>query len=131
MNFKQEYIKFLLNTASFISHDLESAELYLESQEYDINSIKNEAKKNFSKITTKLKAIETKRKMSDNQELKRLAKQTVDELLASHGFNFLNYAKGNSIPLHNRNLESFTDEDIKKTLINYHFLKMLKDLESD
>lgn len=123
---KKDYIKLYLASAEEITSSKESIEQYAEEEELDLESIRQDGAKRIKKLLFKVKAKSIKQEMTQGEHLKQKALEFVEKLMGEANFSFANYIRTEQIALHNKNLESLTDEDIKNTLVEYHYLKMIE-----
>ncbi|MBR09454.1 MAG: hypothetical protein CMP48_17435 [Rickettsiales bacterium] len=128
---KKDFNKLFIAGADEISSSKDSVEKYAEEEGLDIEAIRKEGSKRIKQILFKAKAAETKKEMVAGEHLKKAAVEFVEKLMSEANFTFSNYIKTERIALHNKNLESLTEEDIKNTLIEYHYLKMIKNDKKD
>lgn len=127
----KEFLKITLSNADAISESSQSVKDYAHEEGIDIDQVMSEGKKRMKRLMLKLKAEETRSEMISNQTLKEMALEIVDRLMEEVNFSFPTYVQEHGIPVHNRNLEKLSDEDIKNTLIQYHYLKLIEKNKKD
>ncbi|WP_339880800.1 hypothetical protein [uncultured Algoriphagus sp.] len=123
---KIDFLRLMLTNADAISENDESVKIYAHDEGIDLDKVKSEGKQSFKRMMLRLNAEKTRTEMQSNQSLKEMALEIVDKLMEKANFSFESYIIQNSIPMHNRNLEKLSDTDIKNTLIQYHYLKLIE-----
>ena len=116
-----------MSSLDSVSSDKEDANSYLSEQGLDSNEIISEGLQRIRKIQLRIEASKTKNEMESTEFFKNIAIEKVKELLNNTDFTFPSFIKANKLAIQNRNIESFTKEDIENTLIQYYYLKYLKE----
>ncbi|WP_339750761.1 hypothetical protein [Algoriphagus aquimarinus] len=128
---KIDFLRLMLAEGDAISENNESIKIYAREEEIDLEKVKSEGKQRFKRIMLRLNAEKMQTEMKSNQSLKEMALEIVDKLMEKANFSFESYVIQKSIPMHNRNLEKLSDADIKNTLIQYHYLKLIEKSKLD
>lgn len=124
---KTEFINFVLTELESISSTPQDATEYLKSEGLDVEEILEEGRKRLSKIRLNIEAGRTRAEMLSMEAVKDEAMKWVDKLMSSHGFSFADFIKTENLALQNRNIEGFTKDDIKNTLVQYFTLKFFEE----
>ncbi|MFD2574626.1 hypothetical protein ACFSUS_28600 [Spirosoma soli] len=120
---KSDFLKLIMSDLEFTSCDKEEVARYMEEEGLDRDSIIKEGMKGIKQIRLHAQAMKTQREMNSTQYIKDKALKWVEGLLNNVNFSFPEFAKSHELVLHNRNIEAFTEEDIKNTLTSYFYLK--------
>lgn len=123
---KEAFIRFVMCSSEFISSDKQHAIEYLEGQGLNVKAIINEGMKKIKKLQLQINAEKNRKEMIQNESVRQKAEEWVDKLLVDVGFSFLDFVKEKKLVLHNRNLQSLTPNDIRKTLVEYFLLEFLQ-----
>lgn len=123
---KSNFANLFLATAETTSCDHEEAKHYLASRGLNPEDILKEGQKRLKLIRLKAEAFKTTEEMKLNNEAKAKAAEWVESLLSNIEFSFIDFVKEENLVLQNRNLESLSPEDVKNTMINFFYLKFLK-----
>lgn len=126
-NSKKEFIELMRSQLDSISSDKEAANSYLAEQGFDPTEIASEGLRRIKKLQLKINADKTKNEMVMSENLKEKAKRMVANLLANPDFSFPSFAETHQLSMQNCKFESFTEEDVKSALINYFYLKFIRD----
>jgi hypothetical protein len=59
------------------------------------------------------------------------AAEIVRELMGSINFHFPDFVVSNKLSLHNNNLETLSEEDIRNTLIDFYMMKLDEEQEKE
>lgn len=124
---KSEFIKFVLADLESISSTADDAKQYLASEGLNVEEILGEGRRRLSKIRLKLEASHTRAEMLSMESVKQEAMKWVDKLMGSRGFSFTDFVRTENLALQNRNIEGFTRDDIKNTLVQYFTLKFFEE----
>lgn len=128
---KKDFLKLLLSNADDISDNDETIKSYAQDEGIDIEGVRSEGKKRLKRLMLKLNAEKTQAEMISNRSLKEMALDLVEKLMSQADFSFQNYVQQQQIPVHSRNLKEFSPEDVKNTLVQYHYLKFLETKRND
>tara|TARA_A100000171_G_scaffold35638_3_gene34221 strand:+ start:17144 stop:17557 length:414 start_codon:yes stop_codon:yes gene_type:complete len=123
----RNYINLLIGEWDTVSHSEETAKQFMKQEGLNYDEIKAEGIKRLKRLRLQLNA--EKKLASDNalNHLLEKAKSLVNDLMSDTRFSFRNFLSENDLVLHNRNIESFTKEDIRNTLEKYYYLKLVED----
>ena len=114
-----------------ISSSDDAAKQYANDEGLDFDSIRSEGLKRMKQLRLKLKAKEKLETDEARIPLKEKARELVNNLLQDPSFSLLSFMNQNEIALHNRSIDSFTDEDIRNTLEQFYYMKMSKEDKKD
>ena len=123
---KKDFLRLIESQASERSSCLEKAFEYLREEGIDTEKLIEQGISRIKQIRLRIEASKTKAEMKMYEPLRVRAIKKVKELLADSNFSFPTFIKQEGIILQNRNFESFTDEDIERTLINYFHMKYIE-----
>lgn len=123
----RNYINLVIGESDAVSHSEGSARNYAEQEGLNYDEIKAEGIKRLKRLKLILNA--ENKVASDNalNHLMEKAKAIVNELMSDINFSFSNFLNENDLALHNRNIESFTKEDVRSTLEKYYYLKFIEE----
>lgn len=124
---KESLIRLIMVGLDSVSSDKESAKSYLSEHGLDANEVISEGLQRIRKVKLQIEASKTKNEMLSNESLRRRAIEKAKELLGNTEFSFAAFVKANKLAIQNRNIESFTKEDIENTLNQYFYLKYLEE----
>ncbi len=122
---KEDFIKLINSYANYISSSNERSIDYLKSESIDTDKFVEEGINRIRQIKLRIAAEETMKEMELSKSVKDRAIEKVKEILSKADFSFASFVQQEGLVLQNRNIESFTEKDIERTLINYYFLKFL------
>lgn len=122
---KTDFIRLILSHADSVSSDGKAAGQYLSSEGLNVEAIKKEGMKRLKKLQLQIEADKTRQEMKSSAGFNDKAIEFVNNLLKDINFSFPDFVRKENLVLQNRNLESFTKEDIKNTLVQYYTLKFL------
>lgn len=122
---KTDFIRLILSHADSVSSNGEAAGQYLSSEGLNVEAIKKDGMKKLKRLQLRIEADKTRREMEGSAGFKDKAIELVNNLLKDINFSFPDFVRKENLVLQNRNLESFTKEDIKNTLVQYYTLKFL------
>lgn len=128
---KNDFLRFIKSHIDFVSSNREAAAEYLSSEGLSVDNIIAENIKKIKRLQLQLQSTETKKEMIALNDIKQKAISYVEQLMGTKGFYFPTFIKTENLSFQNRNLESFSEEDIKNTLINYYLLKFIKENKSN
>lgn len=119
--------KIILASVDSISCDRAKAEEYLSAEGLNPDAIKAEGIKRIRRLQMQVRATKTRAEMesASDASIKQKASDWVEKVLSDARFSFAAFVKEENLVLQNRNLTSFTKEDIKNTLIQFFYLKFL------
>ena len=120
---KSDFLKLIISELEFTSCDKAESAQYFEEEGLNRDSILKEGMKGIRQIRLQAQSIQTQREMNSTEYIKDKALKWVENLLSNINFSFPEFAKSHQLVLHNRNIEAFTEEDIKNTLTSYFYLK--------
>ena len=123
---KTEFINFVLADLDSVSATPESAREYLANEGIDVNRVLEEGRKRIRKVQLKLEALRTRSEMLSLESVKEKAIAWVDKLMAKKNFSFAEFITTEDLALQNRNIEGFTQDDIRNTLVHYYTLKFFE-----
>ena len=121
----------LMGELNAISSSDDAAKQFANDEGLDYDSIRSEGLKRMKQLQLKMKA---KAKLEIDEAripLKEKAREFVNNLLQDPSFSFFNFMSQNEIALHNRSIDSFTQEDIRNTLEQFYYMKMSKEDNQD
>ena len=110
-----------------ISCNKENSIAYLKEEGLNPDSIKEEGLRRLKRLQLQLNAAKTKREMIANEKARQEANEWAERILSDISFSFPAFVKEEKMVLQNRNIESFTKEDIRHTIAQYLFMKLLND----
>jgi hypothetical protein len=123
----RNYINLVIGESDAVSHSEGSARNYADLEGLNYDEIKAEGIKRLKRLKLILNA---ENKVASDNGLNHLmvkAKAMVNELMSDINFSFSNFLNENDLALHNRNIESFTKEDVRSTLEKYYYLKLIEE----
>ncbi|RZK32435.1 MAG: hypothetical protein EOO61_16915 [Hymenobacter sp.] len=113
-----------------VSCNKESSIEYLKEEGLNPESIREEGMRRFKRLQLQMNAAKTKREMVANEKIKQDATDWAERILSDISFSFPVFVKEEKMVLQNRNIESFNKEDIRHTITQYLFMKLLSDSKS-
>jgi hypothetical protein len=113
-----------------VSCNKESSIEYLKEEGLNLESIREEGMRRFKRLQLQMNAAKTKREMVANEKIKQDATDWAERILSDISFSFPVFVKEEKMVLQNRNIESFNKEDIRHTITQYLFMKLLSDSKS-
>lgn len=113
-----------------VSCNRENSIDYLKEEGLNPDSIREEGMRRFKRLQLQLKAVRTKREMAASEKARQEATEWAERILSDISFSFPAFVKEERMVLQNRNIESFTKEDIKHTVTQYLFMKLVNDSKS-
>ena len=128
---KSDFIRFVMTTIDHNSNDNTRAKEYLSSQGLNVDAIISEGLKRIKRLQHSQNAKMTKNDYFSNDLIKSKANEWVEKILADSTFSFTRFVKEENLVLQNRNLESFTNDDVKNTLVQYFTLKFMEERGSE
>lgn len=128
---KESLIRLIMAGLDSASSDKESAKSYLTDQGLDPDDVISEGLKRIRKVELQIKASKTKSEMASTESLRNKAIEMARGLLKNADFSFAAFVNENRLAIQNRNIESFSDQDIENTLIQYFFLKNLEERKKE
>lgn len=114
----------IIASAQEVSQTTEKAIEYLNEEGVPVTFMLAKGLKEIKKIQLEVNAEETRKRMLNLSKYQQKAIDIVEKLLQSPNFTFLNFVTEKKLSLHNRNIEAFSQEDVKNTLINYYILSL-------
>jgi len=97
----------------------------------NVEQIVSKKLKRIKQLKLQIEAKKTQTEMKNFDWQRQKAIEWVEQILADQDFSFAAFAEANQLVLSYRNLETFTDEDIKDILIQHFTLKFLQDTQDD
>jgi hypothetical protein len=113
-----------------VSCNKESSIDYLKEEGLNPDSIREESMRRLKRLQLQLNAAKTKREMAASEKARQEASEWAERILSDISFSFPAFVKEEKMVLQNRNIESFTKEDIRHTITQYLFMKILNDSKS-
>jgi hypothetical protein len=113
-----------------VSCNKKSSIEYLKEEGLNPESIREEGMRRFKRLQLQMNAAKTKREMVANEKIKQDATDWAERILSDISFSFPVFVKEEKMVLQNRNIESFNKEDIRHTITQYLFMKLLSDSKS-
>ncbi|MBO0953228.1 hypothetical protein [Fibrella forsythiae] len=120
---KSDFFKLIVADLEFSHCNRQESDRYLADEGLNRDSIINEGMKRVKQMRLKMQSLKTQEEMNSTEYIKNKAIVWVEDLLKNVNFSFPEFAISEKLILHNRNIESFTEEDIKVTLVKYFYLK--------
>ncbi len=124
---KKSFTHLIMGELDAISSSEDAARRYADDEGLDFEAIKAKGLKRIKLLKLRLKAEAKLETDKLRIPLKEKAKEIVNRLLLEPDFSFLNFISQNEIALHNRSIESFTEDDIRNTLEQFYYMKMSKE----
>lgn len=128
---KAAFFRFVLSSAEYVSGSKERAIDYLKSEGLDTDAIINEGVNRIKRMQMSINASQTRQRMSNTDLIIPKAVEWVDKLLSDINFSFADFVIQEKLVLHNRNLQTFTTEEIRQTLIKYYTLQIIEKQKGD
>ncbi|WP_133257272.1 hypothetical protein [Hymenobacter edaphi] len=126
MTYSKKYLaKIILSNVDHTSCDPEKSKEYLKENKIDPDNIYKEGIKRIKKLQLQAAAAKKRAEMESTKSIKQKAIDWVDSLINDVNFSFPSFVKSNNLVLHNRNIDSFNQEDIKNSLTQYFYLKFV------
>lgn len=119
--------RIILASVDSISCDRRKAEEYLSEEGLNPDAIRAEGIKRIKRLQMQARAAKTRAEMESQTvaDAKQQAEEWVERVLSNAQFSFAEFVREEQLILQNRNLTSFTKEDIKSTLTHFFYLKFL------
>jgi len=130
-NSKSNLIRIIMADIEADTSNSIKAREYLSSQGMNIDQIVSTGLKKIKQMELQIQARKTQSEMKNFDWQRQKAIECVERLLSVKKFSFPEFVRTNEIVLNYRNLESFTNEDIKEILIQHFTLKFLQKKEDD
>jgi hypothetical protein len=120
---KSEIARLILRTAEEDSRDSQSAREFLASEDVNVDHMLAEGMKKIKRAQMEAWARRTEQEMILVAAETDRATKWVDDLLSSVDFSFSDFVKKEELVFSFRNMESLSNEDIRKILISHFTLK--------
>lgn len=122
---KAEFIRLMMSSIEHTSCNKDNAREYLIEEGIASQAVRFEGLKRIKKLQLQAKANKMKNELASTESIKQKAIALVEKILTDINFSFPQFVRNENLVLQNRNLESLTKEDIKSTLTQFYYLKLL------
>jgi anion-transporting ArsA/GET3 family ATPase len=117
-------LSIIIQSAEDVSHSKERAVEYLKEEGVAVNAFVSEGMKRIKRIQLEVKAEKSKKEMGFVFAFRQKAREMAQDLMNSINFHFPEFVVNNNLSLHNNNLETLSEEDIRNTLTDYFMMKL-------
>jgi hypothetical protein len=124
---KADFIRFVIATVEHESSDKEKAKEFLSLQGLDADSIVSDGMKRLKRLQLQIAGEKTKEEMLLAEIAKQKASEWVDGLLGKIDFSLPELVKEEELTMSFRNIETLSQDDIKKILVKHFTLKFLEE----
>lgn len=126
---KKGILSIIVESADNVSLSKGRAIEYLKEEGVSVNTLVTEGMKRIKRIQMEVKAEKSKNKMSSLLVFRDKAIELAQQVMSSINFRFSDFVVANKLSLHNNNLETLSEEDIKNTLIDFYMMKLADELD--
>jgi 5'-3' exonuclease len=127
---QQCLMNLMFESAESVSISKDNAVSYLKEEGINVEGFVSEGMRRIKQMQLRANAAKRKNAFLGLEEVKEKARSYVKQLMEQAEFSFAAFVMQEKIPLHNRKIESFSDEDVESTLTDYFALKMSQESRS-
>jgi len=121
---KKGILSIIVESADEVSQSKERAIEYLKEEGVPVNTLLSEGMKRIRRIQMEVNAEASRLKMARLAVYKDRAVEMAQELMSSINFRFPEFVVSKNLSLHNNNLETLSEEDIRNTLIDFYMMTL-------